>query len=95
MAYQGKGFRIHRDVNEEVKGVARFVLLAFLSRQPISDVNRTERAVLHMGDVGMHERSWIGERMEGMRSSSCWVWVVMRALEGVRWPRYFCPGWRG
>jgi len=66
-------FRIRRDVNEGVKGVARFVQLAFPFQQPISGVNRIERVVLHMGDVGMHERSWIGGQQGDMWSPSCWV----------------------
>lgn len=68
MAYQGKEFRTHRDVNVEVMGVTRFVQLAFPSRRlPTLDVNRTEREVLNKGDVGMHELRWIDERAVRMR----------------------------
>ena len=89
------GFRIHRDVNEGVKVVARFVQLAFPFRRPTSDVNRIGREVLHKGDVGMHVRSQIGGQKVGMRWSSCWTCLLERALEGVRRSRYFCPGCRG
>lgn len=67
MAYQGMGFRIRRDVNEEVKGVARFVLLTFPFQRPILDVNQIEREVLHKGGVGMHVRRWIDGQKVGMR----------------------------
>jgi hypothetical protein len=68
MAYQEKGSRIHRDVNVEVKGVARFVQLAFpFQRLPTWVGNRIEREVLNKGGVGMHERSSIDERGVRMR----------------------------
>lgn len=56
-------FRIHRDVNEEVMGVARFGQSSFpFQRQwPIWDANLTEREVLHKGDVGMR----VLERIDG------------------------------
>ena len=96
MAYQGKEFRIHRDVNVEVMGVTRFVQLAFpFRRLPIWVGNRTEREVLNKDDVGMHGQRWIDERAVRMRWSSCWNWVEGYALEGVRRSRYFNPGKRG
>jgi hypothetical protein len=67
-AYQGKGSRIHRDVNVEVRGVARFVQPTFPFQQsPTWDVNRTEREVLNKGGVGMHGLGWIDERVVRMR----------------------------
>lgn len=54
-------------MNEEVKGVARFVLLTFPFQRPILDVNQIEREVLHKGGVGMHVRRWIDGQKVGMR----------------------------
>jgi len=57
MANQEKESRIHRDVNEEAKGVdyRERPSFPFRQRRPISDVNLTEQVGQRMGDVGMHE----------------------------------------
>lgn len=68
MACRGKGFRIRRDVNVEVKGVARFGQPTFPFQQSPTWVgNRIEREVLNKGDVGMHGRRWIDEQVVRMR----------------------------
>jgi hypothetical protein len=62
------GSRIHRDVNEVVKGEGRFVqAFSPFQRQPTLDVNLTERVVLHRGDVGMHELACYDEVKKRMR----------------------------
>ena len=55
-------------MNVEVRGVARFGQLAFpFQRLPTWVGNRIEREVLSKGDVGMHGRRWVDERVVRMR----------------------------